>query len=98
MKIDLKVAGQGDTEYLGELIEQIPEGLLVSCQKELALTDTLPVPYRSPQATSCIVGTRQSSLPLLKRVLMPSKSSLIPDPGSITAVNTPYGSGQCLHH
>ena len=40
MKIDLKVAGQGDTEYLGELIEQIPDGLLVSCQKELALTDT----------------------------------------------------------
>ena len=40
MKIDLKVAGQGDTEYLGELIEQIPEGLLVSCQKELALTAT----------------------------------------------------------
>ena len=40
MKIDLKVAGQGDTEYLGELIEQIPEGLLVSCQKKLALTDT----------------------------------------------------------
>ena len=40
MKIDLKVAGKGDTEYLGELIEQIPEGLLVSCQKELALTDT----------------------------------------------------------
>lgn len=40
MKIDLKVAGQGDTEYLGELIEQIPEGMLVSCQKELALTDT----------------------------------------------------------
>ena len=40
MKIDLKVAGQGDTEYLGELIEQIPECLLVSCQKELALTDT----------------------------------------------------------
>ena len=40
MKIDLKVAGQGDTEYLGELIEQIPEGQLVSCQKELALTDT----------------------------------------------------------
>ena len=40
MKIDLKVASQGDTEYLGELIEQIPEGLLVSCQKELALTDT----------------------------------------------------------
>ena len=40
MKIDLKEAGQGDTEYLGELIEQIPEGLLVSCQKELALTDT----------------------------------------------------------
>lgn len=40
MKIDLKVAIQGDTEYLGELIEQIPEGLLVSCQKELALTDT----------------------------------------------------------
>ena len=40
MKIDLKLAGQGDTEYLGELIEQIPAGLLVSCQKELALTDT----------------------------------------------------------
>ena len=40
MKIDLKLAGQGDTEYLGELIEQIPEGLLVSCQKELVLTNT----------------------------------------------------------
>ena len=40
MKIDLKLVGQGDTEYLGELIEQIPEGLLVSCQKELALTNT----------------------------------------------------------
>lgn len=37
MKIDLKLVGQGDTEYLGELIEQIPEGLLVSCQKKLTV-------------------------------------------------------------
>lgn len=37
MKIDLKLVGQGDTEYLGELIEQIPEGLLVSCQKNLTI-------------------------------------------------------------
>jgi len=37
MKIDLKLVGQGDTEYLGELIEQIPEGLLVSCQKKLTI-------------------------------------------------------------
>lgn len=40
MKIDLQLVGQEDVQYLGELIEQIPEGLLVSCQKELALTDT----------------------------------------------------------
>lgn len=40
MKIDLRLVGQENTEFLGELIEQIPEGLLVSCQKELALTDT----------------------------------------------------------
>ena len=40
MKIDLRLVGQENTEYLGELIEQIPEGLLVSCQKELALTNT----------------------------------------------------------
>lgn len=37
MKIDLKLVGQRDTEYLGELIEQIPEGLLVSCQKKLTI-------------------------------------------------------------
>ena len=40
MKIDLQLVGQEDVQYLGELIEQLPEGLLVSCQKELALTDT----------------------------------------------------------
>ena len=40
MKIELQLADQKDDKYLGELIEQIPEGLLVSCQKELALTDT----------------------------------------------------------
>ena len=39
MKIDLRLTGQNDTEYLGELIEQIPEGLLVSCQKKLAITE-----------------------------------------------------------
>lgn len=40
MKIDLKLVGQGDTEYLGELIEQIPEGLLVSCQKKLTINES----------------------------------------------------------
>ena len=34
MKIDLQLADQTDDNYLGELIEQIPEGLLVSCQKK----------------------------------------------------------------
>lgn len=42
MKIDLKLVGQDDTEYLGELIEQIPEGLLVSCQKKLTITEAIP--------------------------------------------------------
>ena len=38
MKIDLQLVGQKDDKYLGELIEQIPEGLLVSCQKKLSIT------------------------------------------------------------
>lgn len=42
MKIGLQLVGQGDTEYLGELISQIPEGLLVSCQKKLTITDPSP--------------------------------------------------------
>ena len=42
MKIGLKLVGQGDTEYLGELIQQVPEGLMVSCQKKLTLTDSAP--------------------------------------------------------
>ena len=37
MKIDLQLADQKDDNYLGELIEQIPEGLLVSCQKKLTI-------------------------------------------------------------
>ena len=37
MKIDLQLAGQKDDNYLGELIEQLPEGLLVSCQKKLTI-------------------------------------------------------------
>ena len=37
MKIDLQLVGQEDVQYLGELIEQIPEGLLVSCQKKLTV-------------------------------------------------------------
>lgn len=37
MKIDLQLVGQEDDNYLGELIEQIPEGLLVSCQKKLTI-------------------------------------------------------------
>lgn len=37
MKIDLQLVGQKDVKYLGELIEQIPEGLLVSCQKKLTI-------------------------------------------------------------
>ena len=40
MKIELQLAGQKDDKYLGELIEQIPEGLLVSCQKKLSITGT----------------------------------------------------------
>ena len=38
MKIDLQLVGQEDAQYLGELIEQIPEGLLVSCQKKLPIS------------------------------------------------------------
>ena len=37
MKIDLQLVGQEDVQYLGELIEQLPEGLLVSCQKKLTI-------------------------------------------------------------
>lgn len=37
MKIDLQLVDQKDDNYLGELIEQIPEGLLVSCQKKLTV-------------------------------------------------------------
>lgn len=37
MKIDLQLVDQKDDNYLGELIEQIPEGLLVSCQKKLTI-------------------------------------------------------------
>ncbi len=37
MKIDLQLVDQKDVKYLGELIEQIPEGLLVSCQKKLTI-------------------------------------------------------------
>ena len=37
MKIDLQQVDQKDDKYLGELIEQIPEGLLVSCQKKLTI-------------------------------------------------------------
>ena len=40
MKIDLQLVDQKDDKYLGELIEQIPEGLLVSCQKKLSITGT----------------------------------------------------------
>ena len=42
MKIDLQLTEQDDTEYLGELIQQIPEGLMVSCQKKLVLKDAAP--------------------------------------------------------
>ena len=37
MKIDLQLVDQKDDNYLGELIEQIPEGMLVSCQKKLTI-------------------------------------------------------------
>lgn len=37
MKIELQLVDQKDDNYLGELIEQIPEGLLVSCQKKLTI-------------------------------------------------------------
>lgn len=37
MKIDLQLVCQEDVQYLGELIEQLPEGLLVSCQKKLTV-------------------------------------------------------------
>ena len=37
MKIDLQLVVQEDVQYLGELIEQLPEGLLVSCQKKLTV-------------------------------------------------------------
>ena len=37
MKIDLQLVDQKDEKYIGELIEQIPEGLLVSCQKKLTI-------------------------------------------------------------
>lgn len=89
MKIDLKVAGQGDTEYLGELIEQIPEGLLVSCQKELALTDTASCTLQITAGNILYCWDKAVISPAPEKGAHAFKSSLIPDPGSITAVNTP---------
>ncbi len=39
MKLELQLTGQGEEKYLGELIQQIPEGLMVSCQKKLTLKE-----------------------------------------------------------
>lgn len=39
MKLELQLTGQGEEKYLGELIQQIPEGLMVSCQKKLILKE-----------------------------------------------------------
>lgn len=42
MKLRLQLTQQDDTEYLGELIQQTPEGLVVSCQKKLVLKSPAP--------------------------------------------------------
>lgn len=42
MKLRLQLADQEDTEYLGELIRQTPEGLIVSCEKELSIRGAVP--------------------------------------------------------
>ena len=39
MKINLQLKEDTKTEYLGELVRQIPEGLLVSCQKKLSVRE-----------------------------------------------------------
>lgn len=39
MKLELQLTGQGEEKYLGELVGQIPEGLMVSCQKDLILKE-----------------------------------------------------------
>ena len=70
MKIDLKVAGQGDTEYLGELIEQIPELALTdtaSCTLQITAGNILycwdkavisPAPEKGAHAFKIIINTR----------------------------------------
>ena len=42
MKLSLHLKDAPDVEYLGELIRQIPEGLLVSCQKKLTIEESTP--------------------------------------------------------
>lgn len=40
MKLEVQLAGQKNKKYYGELIRQIPEGLLASCEEDLSLTET----------------------------------------------------------
>lgn len=89
MKIDLKLAGQGDTEYLGELIEQIPEGLLVSCQKELALTDTASCTLQITAGNILYCWDKAAISPAPEKGAHAFKIVINTRPGSITAVNTP---------
>lgn len=42
MKIEIALADNPDKKYYGELIQQIPEGIQVSCESDLILTDTVP--------------------------------------------------------
>lgn len=42
MKLEITLPDRQDKKYYGELIRQIPDGILVSCETELALDDKVP--------------------------------------------------------
>ena len=42
MKLEITLPDRQDKKYYGELIRQIPDGILVSCETELALDDRVP--------------------------------------------------------
>lgn len=88
MKIDLQLAGQKDDNYLGELIEQIPEGLLVSCQKKLTINGSASCMLQVTAGNILYCWDKATILLLLKMVNMLSRLPLLPDPGSTIDANT----------
>lgn len=88
MKIDLQLVGQEDVQYLGELIEQLPEGLLVSCQKKLTVNGSASCMLQVTAGNILYCWDKATILLLPKAVNMLSGLPLLPDPGSTIDANT----------